>query len=272
MTIRQYILEATYNITQDVDYIYNKFFKNRLKAIRDQSYQFPILTGSYNIVLNQMMSIELRSVLSKKASQINPVLIQVGFFPRGAFYDPLNKVINLTIHYSASNVLNQYNYDYESIEKNIGKNKFKSLLREFSEEAVKSTIYHELAHWIDDSLHNLHISKEVQRMKDTGKGISPDISSGVFSVTSAQEIEGQIHGIKQMKRVHKKDWDELSFSDMLLIKPGMAAMVVKLIREGGVKSWLRAILPRMYREGLLGANMKTSVEELEYDLRTGVLA
>jgi hypothetical protein len=76
---------------------------------------------------------------------------------------------------------------------------------EITETNIKGSIYHELSHWLNDTLHNKAVSKNMPITQDKiDKLWSGDVNFSDF------EIDAQVHAIKQVKRNYKKDFDKLT--------------------------------------------------------------
>ena len=239
MILDQLILERLTSVSRDVDMIYNKYFKD--------AYDYVKKYGKVDVSLlhkGVMNSEELRSRMAKKAHAIHPIRIYANtgggntYMPRAA-----------TIKLNASEDAWQYAQYYNSVEiayQNVGQNK-ELFLQEFEPHRIKGTIHHELAHWIDDSLHNQHIAKHVDSAAKSGK--SPQDNPGPI------ERNSQIHNIVQLRRQLRTKWDTLTFNQMIKMIPGIEVFTSQLPPEEYNK-WKRNILNRMAREGLLGAGMR----------------
>mgnify|MGYP000110725046 CR=1 FL=1 len=125
-----------------------------------------------------------------------------------------------------------------------------NLKKEQFEEKIKGSIHHELAHWLDDTLHNFHITKRVEKQMQKN---TRDLKNIPVNVTNF-EIEAQMHNIKQLYNKYSDIWDNLTFIDMINKSPSLISVynsTPKTFKDG----WLKKLKTRMYREGLLGKNM-----------------
>jgi len=128
------------------------------------------------------------------------------------------------------------------------------LAKEFTEERIKGSIHHELAHWIDDTMHNQHIKKYVDNNieKNAAGEALPYNKTTVNAIP--MERQAQIHNIKQLHNKYKDIWDTLSFNDMIELSNTLKATMTSLPAELR-KQWIKDTKMRMYREGLLGIKM-----------------
>ena len=78
------------------------------------------------------------------------------------------------------------------------------------------------------------------------------------------EIDAQVHSNKELKRNYdEKEWNELSLRDIMIKYPSLFA-IYKATSNYGLDVallWQKNLTRRLYREGLLGNNMKEFVRE-----------
>ena len=163
---------------------------------------------------------------------------------------PSKQIINLTMNDNALKHVMNYEGNIELAKNELPESLQKMLKQEFTEEKFKGTINHELVHWIDDTLHNKHIQKTLEKAKETNGGIFRNKPINM----SYLEIQAQIHNIKQAKRKHSENWDNITFGDLLEIIPSLGCINNNLSFENK-EQWRKTIRRRMYREGLLGKKM-----------------
>lgn len=240
------ITEKLAGVDSDVDNIYNLYFKKDYEEISKTG----IITKDMFLLDDTDTSI-LTSELAKKAHELNPCKIKINL-SGGNYYHPSGNLISLGVNRSAVDfILDNANGSLEKAFDMLEYNQVKSLEREFKESSIKGSIHHELAHWIDDTLHNKHITKRLEKARETN--YSP---VSISTVTSKMEIEGQIHNIKQLKNKYEPNWDNLTFDDMVKLSPSLMNISKKLANHDNIyKQWRRNILVRMHREGLLGKRM-----------------
>jgi hypothetical protein len=196
----------------------------------------------------------LSDELSRKAHQLNPCTIKINDIlerVNSNYYNPYDKIISIKISPNAINYGVEYN-DIKIATEELDDIKSKrSFLNEFTEARIKGSIYHELSHWIDDSLHNTRIKKALDNnfKKNTGKPIK-NVNFTDF------EIQAQIHNILQLKRNDEDNWNNLSFEDMIHLSPSLTSIYYSQTPYEDKQDWLKRLKLRMNRENLLGKNMK----------------
>lgn len=240
--------ERLTEVDTDVNLLYDMFFKNDI----EQMEQTDILTRKMFDIGEASTDI-LQSEEAKKAHALNPCKIVINH--GNNYYNPIEKLISLSV---SDNALSYVLYRHEgSLKKAIDSlydipSQQNNLPKEFSEVKLKGTIHHELAHWIDDTLNNKHLTKRIE------KQIASDTRNlkGIPVNTTKMEIQGQIHNIKQTYEHNKDIWDEISFYKLMNMVPSLNVVFSELKYQPKFrKQWVRDIKTRMSREGLLGKNM-----------------
>jgi hypothetical protein len=268
MKFYNYLNEKTYAIGADVDYIYNKAFKKIVKDFeKDWKKTIDYLITERTFIT--IPSTDLKSRQSKKASEIKPILIFCGSFSRGNFYRPAYNEISLSINRNAV----QYIYDkskfYDNLKEIVDmlpQPSRKSIINSFKEADIKGTIYHELSHWLNDVFHNQHISKKLQKSKET-HDISVLQKHGTTLFTD-YEIDAQVHALKQIKRNYKKEWDNLTWMDIIEIKSSFE-VIFKQLKSSSKKvqeEYRKNLTKRLNREKLLGRAMQVSFYDAIKDI------
>jgi hypothetical protein len=243
------IEERLMNVDDDVDMIYDYYFKDYIEKVKNTN-----SLKNVDFEQSEYSTSFLNSPLAKKADKLNPckIFINIG----SNHYDPKNSVIAVGVSEGAVNfVLDNFNGNLERAVQGLklqgNKSQSINLSNEFSESKVKGSIHHELAHWIDDTLHNSHIKGRAVKASETGGGMT---KRGLPINADTLEIQGQIHNVVQLKKEYSNIWDSLTFQDLL--KLSTTLNVVNNQLNGDVKiNWKRNLLTRMHREGLLGKNM-----------------
>lgn len=247
---KQFLLEKTFRLGQDVDWIYNKYFKKFVEKIRTDEWDGKLPNVSI------FSSFELKTQDAKKAHKINPIQIRLnGVAGKGNFYNPVDKYISLQINDNALSVLNTSDFNFKKASNNVGDMKLQ-WIDDISERRIKGTIYHELSHWIDDSLHNSHIRKMVKKSaQEHNKSV---LLRGAKSTTSTYyEINAQIHAIKQMKRQTSSEiWDSWTWDELIHNSAALDTMMKLNKQSNDYIRWRKELLKRMNREKLLGKKMK----------------
>ena len=237
--------ERLMDVNNDVNRIYDIYFKNDVDELEK--------TGVYTKTMFNMDKFDtsfLETPLGVKGHKLNPCIILIN---RGSNnYNPKQGKIGMSVN---SNAVDYLRYDvngvFEDALLRLPTRQAKSFRWEFSERKIKGSIHHELAHWLDDTLHNKHLDKYLDKRTDNH-------SKGNFnSPINAHyvEIQAQIHNIYQLKQNISDEWDSLTF-DELLTKIPILSTVNKQLSGDIVKKWKRDLKTRMSREGLLGKNMR----------------
>jgi hypothetical protein len=238
------LTEKLADVDLDVDFLYDTYFKEDI----DNLNEIGILKGNMfqNIEIDTSI---LKSVESKQAHSLNPCKILINKGING--YQPITKILYLSVSFSALNHIINNNGDlnaaYEDLSTPTQKNNFS---REFTEEKVKGSIHHELAHWLDDTFNKQHIEKRIRKQIEAGSRNLKNIPVNMEKF----EIQGQIHNVKQLHNKYKDTWDYLSFSQMLSLSPALTT-VKNQLNDIQRKEWIRDLKTRMYRENLLGKKM-----------------
>lgn len=255
------LLEKTFNITKDVEYIYKKAFDSIIKDIQKgvEIGKTKYEDGSGGVQIDKkykfiISSEDLPSKLSQEASKVNPVVIMVNF-EEGNYYNPSSRLINLAINFDALGWLYQNDRNIDSAMFPLPNNQKKSFEGEFSTHKVKGTINHELNHWISDSLRGNFIGKTLKRAQETN---NKNIWHGVSVNFSKMEIDSQVLNVKQYKRSLPKDvYDSLTLNDLFINVPSFGAILrSRSILWKDYEPWFKDIIKRLDREKLLGKNMK----------------
>ncbi len=243
--IRDVLNERLMNVDSDVDYIYDKYFKSDYDEIEK--------TGTLknaNFELYYIDTSFLKSPLAEKAHKLNPCEIAINKFSNS--YDPANKRISISFPRHAVNFVKQEGGSNMDINVAASKiNNGDSLKKEFKESTIKGSIHHELTHWIDDTLHNNHIKKKLNKALE--RNVNKSKNNSPINA-HYMEIQSQIHNIYQLNKKYKDTWNDMSFESMINLSPALSYVNNQL--KGDVKKkWLKNIKTRMHREGLLGNNM-----------------
>jgi len=258
-TIKSYRLtEKTFNINKDVDFIYNKFFKKFIDDFQKNNIKPPIkLYGKIN-------SSELSSKDSKTAHKIYPIIIYCGVFNKGSFNNFRKNEESIFISLNKDAI---ENIDYKDM---MNDNVKRSIENGITEHRVKATIYHELSHWISDAKYNSYLHNLVAKASNINEN-DPDIDIKIKKIMSMGksnvnlthfEIDAIIHGIKQIKRSKKKEWDKMTLVDLAYYYPTLRtiAKILYNISPKVYQLWIKGIVKRMDRENLLGQNMRNFPE------------
>lgn len=245
--------EKLYNIEKDVEFIYNNSFKKIIddlnsNNLKPKEHYMKASNGDIAI----FKSSQLKSKDCMKAHKANPVDICCGLYAQSSYGFGSEKEIIISLNQNIFNIFfaNKYIPD--------GNSKLRRLKNEMTEDKIKASISHELAHWIDDSIYKLfnnilHGEKDPIKQREL-LSFGTDILD-----TTYYEIQAQIHAIAQLKRKHSKEkWDSFTLNNLFEIYPPLADVIDKVYKKNNkdlAVIWLKALLKRLNREKLLGINM-----------------
>lgn len=237
--------EKTYNIDDDIDLLYNKYFKKDIEKIKQTGVVVLYdMFNSYDTDTSIFSSDDCQ-----RAHAVNPCSITINQYNNT--FAPSHNLINISINRGAVNfVLNDANGSVEDAVRLLNYND--KIRYEFSEQRIKGSISHELTHWLDETFNKKSISRAITRK------VSVDTIKQKNKIkninTHYMEINAQIGSIKQTKREFGDSWDELTFEDLIILNPSLNS-IHKSLGYVERNAWLRALKSRMYREGLLGNKM-----------------
>jgi hypothetical protein len=245
--------EKLYNIEKDVEFIYNNSFKKIIddlisNNLKPKEHYMKASNGDIAI----FKSSQLKSKDCMKAHKANPVDICCGLYGQSSYGFGSEKEIIISLNQDIFNIFfaNKYIPD--------GNSKLRRLKNEMTEDKIKASISHELAHWIDDSIYKLfnnilHGEKDPIKQREL-LSFGTDILD-----TTYYEIQAQIHAIAQLKKKHSKEkWDSFTLNNLFEIYPPLADVIDKVYKKNNKELaviWLKALLKRLNREKLLGTNM-----------------
>lgn len=245
-TLRESLLnEKLTNIDDDVNLLYVKYFEFDVKELERTG----IITDTM-FLQSETNTLILKSDDSIEANKLNSCIIKLNIGSNS--YEPSTNTITIGVNNNAIDFIkDDAKGNINLAIKMISNTYYKNLLsHEFTEEKIKGSIHHELAHWIDDTLNNNHINKRINKAMERG---TRDLGNIPVNATK-MEIQAQIHNIKQLHNKYFDIWDSLSFDDMLKYSPPLSHVNQSLTDDTKIK-WVRNIKTRMHREGLLGKNM-----------------
>ncbi len=258
MRFEQYITEKTFNIDRDVDHLYKKGFKKFIDNLQKTGDIQIGLGSKKQLVTYQMASGKLKEEECKAAHALNPIMIFCGVSPTGgSFYLIDSNLIWISLQKDVIQLTQQAATRGVPAWQTVPPRLRKSFKAELTEGRMKATIYHELSHWLNDTLHNYNITNIVRLAQELGNPSMKLLGKKSVDMTHF-EIDAQIHGIKQIKRTYKDEWDTYTFDDILDLYPSLRATADNVYMYGkDVQSiWAKSILKRMAREKLLGKNMR----------------
>lgn len=273
--------ERVYDISEDVDYIYRNSFKSFIDdfqnnkvivniqdysnlSIEDRKeFDRAIRLNSTDIIFSSIESGDLNSLECIKANKIMPIKIYSGIFQYGSYhaYNYWERTPFISIS------LNIYLYNFLNFKSNLTKdklnffsgNKLTRASSEFTEERIKSSISHELSHWIDNATHDIfkHIVGDETTADGKGKALKlnkkADVNSTYF------EIQGQIHSLIEYKKKYGSKWNSITWEELFNFQPSFYVIVEKLLKDNDLTiliNWFLNLFHRMDREDLIGTKMR----------------
>jgi hypothetical protein len=249
---RSVLTETTYDIDSDVDLIYTE--SGMEKFLTD------FKNSGYRTIPNEDFKILDSSILkcpkSVEAHAANPIKIITAISGITPHYSMKDHEITLSVHPA---IIGLYRDEYNTGFSHVNPRQVEALKNELSESRRKATIYHELSHWISDSTHNFHLTNMMKIAQEPGS--HKDLQMGKYDVGETYyEIDAQIHGIKQIKRRYTpEEWNSMSLERLFTEYVPLDTIKNRLKKSENpneLRDWLRKLLTRMHREGLLGNNMK----------------
>lgn len=251
MKSKEFIIEATYELDEDVDLLYDRAFADIVDAIKLDSWkgnlppEFLTTTAS------------LKSPDAIKAHRENPMKI---ITTDGNLYQPDTQTISISLNMQLLKIIENYGGLKRAMDV-IPRSQHTRLLADLTPERIKGSIHHELSHWLDDTFHNAHISKRVIRAVAADNAGNYKKATKIMNQNKKDvgltdyELNAQIHSIKQLKRAHQDMWDLLSFDEMIDLNASLIHLRDKMKEAGEYSKWKKLILKRLYREHLLGEEM-----------------
>lgn len=239
---RKPLTEELHNVDDDVNLLYNKFFKSDIDEVKRTGVITKNLFKEYKIDTSI-----LKNPKSIKTHKLNPceILINHG----GNSYNPVKHIIILSINKNAvDHIIDNYDGNLKEAVDDAYDDLKDSLNNEFEEHKIKGSIHHELTHWIDDTLYGSHIDKYLKKNNIDKKYNRITVNTLPF------EINAQIHAIKQIKNKNEDKWDDLTFGNLIKISPSLFQIYRTLSYDDKIE-WIKKLKKRMYREGLLGKKM-----------------
>lgn len=242
------LTEKLVEVENDVNLIYNKYFKNDI----DEFNRTGVITNDIFKAYETNTSI-LTDELSVKAHELNPCEILINYGRN--YYIPTKNRLSMSVDSGVVQAIKEYG-SLNDVLKVLTTDKQQLFKYEISEHKLKGSIHHELTHWIDDTLHNRYISRHIDKLNtnDVNKYTKKFKENPLVVNATGFEINSQIHNIKQAYNYYKEFWNTMTFDQLKNTVPTINAVYNALpgrIRE----DWLKKLKKRMYREGLLGKKM-----------------
>jgi len=237
--------EALENIDEDVDLLYNKFFKDDV----DKFNQTKQIDGDMFTKEMSNTSI-LQTQASLKAHEQNPCEIYINNGLNA--YNPNKQYLYMSAHRDVVNLIRNAG-SLELAINELPTDKHRNFKNEITDKRIKGSIHHELLHWLDDTFNNRHLQKTINRASEMGREKAykgRNVNSTKF------EIQSQMGNVKQFKNnTPEKVYNFLSFEDLVSSLPTLSH-IYKILNGDEKIQWKKDLLTRMNRENLLGSNMK----------------
>ena len=266
------LTEKMQPVSKDVDYIFNTYYADLFKAIASGHGALELSLGADDKVIS---SEELPSARAKKAHALNPIKIRLSMRgdKRGNAYNPVEGEMFISPSVEAMTILKNTYGSIESAVDLVPDHQKAQLRNEYNGVKIRTSMAHELSHWMNDTFHNRHIRNLLQKgrvARDTEGYHKVDkiIKKGQpDTYMTDYEIDAQIHQIRELRRRLRGRWNTLSFEQMVGFDNSLSGTYnrIKNMSSTGVelKQWKKMLLKRMAREGLLGKRM-TGVAEAVY--------
>lgn len=261
------LLEKTFNIDKDVDFIYDEIFKPYIKQLENKTFKlelnknYPLLSAK-GLVLKSLGSELLKEQDSIIANEINPIYIIGGILDIDSTIVFNRKIENrnfivISIDKDLIDIYIKNNFSFKNLTSTIDDKIIQLIVKSLKESYIKAMIYHELSHWLNNTLHNDHIVKVIKLAMKYNNPELLKLKTKNVNLTHF-EIDAQIHAIKQYKRDNEKIWNKLTLFQLFNLYPSLMELYEEIKGYGEtVKDiWLQTLVKRMNRENLLGKNMK----------------
>jgi hypothetical protein len=247
------ITEATFDLDSQVDFVYNALIKDYREHVMTATTGVEFMRNDKGI-----SSLDLpQSDDIDAANKTNSVTIRYGTASEGNQYMPNTQEVTVSMNHNVVELIHKHG-GIDKVIPMLNDSDAKRIKTELTTARIKGSIYHELAHWLDDTLHNRHIKKHVDSASGFGNSKS-DFNQGHENVAlTSFERDAQIHSIKQLKRENEDKWDTLSFEQMIKLNASLWEIANTAQNGRWYSKWKKLIAKRMHREGLLGNNMNTS--------------
>jgi len=227
----------------------------------DLNKRWPVI-NERGCVFEYLDSNKLKCMESKLANELKPIYIFGGVFTTESkiIFDKKIKDRNYIIISLNKELIEIYiksDFDFRKMKNFISEKEIQIAKNMLKESYVKSMIYHELSHWLNNTLHNDHIEKVVYLAKKYDNPELLKLKTKDINLTHF-EIDAQIHGLKQVYKDNKLKWDKINIPQLFTIYPSLYSVYtdVKDYGKAIVDIWLQTLIKRMNRENLLGKSMK----------------
>lgn len=252
-------------LAKDVDRIYTQLFREDVKRLFNGGH-----AGDISVLMIPPSRVNSRNLFASNELKLvfaeAPVTILVN--REGNYYNSHTGILSLSISQEALKFMKQYgDGTIDGIKKKMP-GFLNQLQRDLSPNRIKESIYHELAHYVDDIRNNKHLTRMIRRTADDidttgGKNISKIRMRGKSDIyLTDYEMEAMAHNVYQAYRKYQKIWDRLTFDD-LMQKSYILGVAYKGFKDSDARDgtdkaiqFKRSLITRMNREGILGRRMR----------------
>lgn len=252
-------------LAKDVDRIYTQLFRDDVQKLFNGGHaddvSVRLLTPPTIIRRNLFASNELKLVFAEA-----PISILVN--REGNHYNSHTGILSLSISQEALKFMKQYGDGTINGIKEKMPGFLNQLQRDLSPNRVKESIYHELAHYVDDIRNNKHLTRMIRKSVDDvdttgGKNLDKIRKRGKSEIyLTDYEMEAMTHNVYQAYRKYQKIWDRLTFDD-LMDKSYVLGITYRGFQQSDRRDrtdkavqFKQTLIKRMNREGILGRRMR----------------
>ena len=260
--------EALFKVDKVVDRLYEMAFARFVKDINDYAQGkrgsiFPVDTTMSRYSFGKIVE-QYGDEQMKEAFEKNPIIIYFGG-AHGSEYKPRTGEVYISFNQNVLDLIKGQIgkvFTYEQLLNMLSPMQSKHFKAEMSGATVRGTIAHELSHWMDDTLHNRHLKRLVNKMytlrtfkKHTDADRIHDQGTGEVMMTSF-ERDAQIHAVKQSYREYSQSqWDQMTWNDLMDISVGVGQFYSRLPSKQQ-RIFKKNFIKRLHREGILGKRMR----------------
>ena len=261
---KEKLYEKIYDINSHDIHLITPYLRNYFDSLNGLNY-VDIAKEAEPKLLQIISSGELTSPDCKSAHIMNPIQIRVYSICQSR-YAPKSGYIQVGFPSFLTSVLlgwistPDYNGNFTgSIDLILNHlsvlDKYKAYIKNFlTLDAIKQTWYHELSHWLTDSIDNQHLRKSINNAERKKKSLAQHyrVSDMVFSPI---ELDAYMNGIYATYRMlGKEKWDTLTIDDLFDVYP--ALQTIEDDRDkGDITQFRKNLILRLNRGGLLGKSM-----------------
>ncbi|CAM0049327.1 hypothetical protein VPHF86_0142 [Vibrio phage F86] len=260
MIIFNQLNEKTFDIDDEVDYLYDLFFREFIESFDPNDLQ--VLPSNFGAISGPDFVEDSNNPDIEEAHDriwLEEITTNVR---RGNVYVPSGgeASINFSIPSSA------YKAYEAGIVRQLSAKDQKAIKNEMTEARMKGTIMHELSHWMNDAFGNQFLSKR-KRKADLSGNANKTLNQGKargHQFLTDYELDAQIHAIYQYRRSNPRKWETMTLGEALEEMPFHRPLEDSLTRKE-YKEWKKYMYTRLARENMLGRRMKKarSLDEAE---------